>query len=81
MWNGTGWNRNASQFCTTYNLGRTTHPAKCLDKHGNCIYKHRCDHYVLDDKGARGLCGEPHARVNCDNKRRCDADGNLAKSG
>ena len=72
-WNG-GFNRDkAAAPCITFNLGRTKHPANCLNERGVCRFAHVCDHYV-SDKGKGGICRSPkHTRLTCDNPNKCDA--------
>ena len=45
-------NPNTKRGCACYNLGNP-HGAKSLDKQGNCLFRHACDH-LIDEKNEGG---------------------------
>ena len=65
----------SSKCCLTFNLGRDKHPQAALDKHGKCLFAHKCDAWVTEqpDGTKGGICGSTkHGRHQCTNPKRSD---------
>ena len=69
-------NPKAKKGCACYNLGNP-HSARSLDKQGNCLFRHACDH-LIDEKNEGGSnkhclnsAGTPgHKRGQCDHPKK-----------
>ena len=59
--------------CPYYNRNKAHDNPKHLDSTGKCIFRHLCNHWVLD-KGPSGRClSADHGFHNCDHPAKCDA--------